>query len=123
LGTSNNLKGGIGIRNGFFSFAVLLVVAGLFIGGAQSQAEGLFPSPWDKLAHIAFFLALTILTDLGLVLPVWQLAALVLTVSVADEIHQLWLPGRTASLLDLLADGAGLGFALIFLKVNGRGRR
>ena len=51
--------------------SVLLMVAGLFVDGAQPVAVGLLTAPWDKLAHATVF-----------------------AVGVADELHQATLPGR-----------------------------
>ena len=46
--------------------AVLLMVVGLFVGGAQPVAVGLFTEPWDKLAHATVFAVLTALLALAL---------------------------------------------------------
>jgi len=41
--------------------AALLLVVGLFVGGAQPVAVGLFAPPWDKLAHAGVFGVLAVL--------------------------------------------------------------
>ena len=107
--------------------AVLLMVVGLFVGGAQPFAVGLFTEPWDKLAHATVFAVLTALLAVALQgRPPqpgarWALrpgAALVVAallagaVGVADELHQATLPGRVAGLDDLLADAVGIGLGL-----------
>ena len=46
--------------------AVLLMVVGLFVGGAQPVAVGLFTEPWNKLAHATVFAVLTALLALAL---------------------------------------------------------
>ena len=46
--------------------AVLLMVVGLFVGGSQPVAVGLFTEPWDKLAHATVFAVLTALLALAL---------------------------------------------------------
>ena len=99
------------------SIAVVLVVLmliALFVGGAQPLAVGLVPVPWDKLAHAAFFFVLTALLIRYLSLPVVFGITLVLLVGVADEVHQIFLPGRMAGWDDWLADlvGAGLGWVI-----------
>ena len=108
--------------------AVLLMVVGLFVGGAQPVAVGLFTEPWDKLAHATVFAVLTALLALALQGKPpqpgarWALrpgAALALAavlagaVGVADELHQATLPGRVAGLDDLLADAVGVCVGLL----------
>ena len=107
--------------------AVLLMVVGLFVGGAQPAAVGLFAEPWDKLAHATVFAVLTALLALALqgrppqpgarwaLRPVAALVVAALlagAVGVADELHQATLPGRVAGLDDLLADAVGIGLGL-----------
>ena len=107
--------------------AVLLMVVGLFVGGAQPVAVGLFTEPWDKLAHATVFTVLTALLAVALqgrppqpgacwaLRPGAALAVAALlagAVGVADELHQTTLPGRVAGLDDLLADAVGIGLGL-----------
>jgi VanZ family protein len=98
------------------------MVAALFIGGAQPTAVGLVPAPWDKLVHGLFFCVLVILLRLCLTLPLWWLAALAVVVGAADELHQLFLPGRSAGFDDWLADLAGAGLAVVMIRLVGRYR-
>ena len=37
-----------------------------------------------------------------------------ITVGILDEIHQIWVPGRDASITDVLIDAIGIGLALLF---------
>ena len=106
--------------------AALVLVVGLFIGGAQPFAVGLFTAPWDKVAHAAVFGVLAVLlalalrgahvlhgrTALGLRHTLLLAALLAAMVAGADEIHQIWLPGRMAGWDDWLADVAGVALAL-----------
>jgi VanZ family protein len=94
----------------------LTFVAGMFVGGAQPEAVGLVPAPWDKLAHLVSFGLLTALVELALRPPAWLLVALPLAVSAADEVHQAFLPGRFASLEDWLAGALGVGIACLLLR-------
>ena len=104
-----------------FASAVLLMVVGLFVGGSQLVAVGLFTEPWDKLAHATVFAVLTTLLALALqgrapdarcaLRPGAALAVAAIlagAVGVADELHQATLPGRVAGLDDLLADAVGI---------------
>lgn len=93
---------------------VMLLV--LFIGGAQPQAVGLIPAPWDKLAHATFFFIFALLLSRFVALPLALVIALSLLVGVADEIHQSFLPGRVAGWDDWLADVVGTGFGLVWCK-------
>ncbi len=97
------------------TMAVLMLVA-LFVGGAQPQAAGLIPEPWDKLAHAAFFFVFTLLLGRFVGLSVALVIVLALLVGAADEIHQAFLPGRVAGWDDWLADVAGAGLGLIWFK-------
>ena len=105
--------------------AVLLMVVGLFVGGAQPVAVGLFTEPWDKLAHATVFAVLTALLALALhgraPGACWALrpgaalavaAVLAGAVGMADEFHQATLPGRVAGLDDWLADAVGICLGL-----------
>ena len=108
--------------------AVLVMVAGLFVGGAQPVAVGLLSEPWDKLAHATVFAVLTTLLALALQAKPpqpgarWALrpgaalavaAVLAGAVGVADELHQATLPGRVAGLDDWLADAVGVCVGLL----------
>jgi VanZ family protein len=96
--------------------ACLIFVVGLFVGGAQPVAVGLFPVPWDKLAHVVAFGALATMVELALRPRWWIFFALPLAVSAADEIHQAFLPGRSAGLDDWLAGAVGVGLAWWLLR-------
>lgn len=97
-----------------------LMLAALFIGGAQPQAVGLIPAPWDKLVHIGYFFVLAFLMARFIPLSVMWAAAFCLLVAVADETHQMFLPGRLASWEDGLADVIGVGLGLGAVKMLGR---
>jgi VanZ family protein len=92
------------------------MLAALFIGGAQPIAVGLFPAPWDKLAHAAFFSIFAFLLARFVGLPITLVIMLALLVGAADEIHQIFLPGREAGLDDWLADAVGACLGLILVK-------
>jgi VanZ family protein len=69
----------------------------------------------DKLIHAAVWCLLGVLLALVAARPSWRGAAVAVGVAVAfgavDELHQATVPGRDASLLDLVADlvGASIG--------------
>jgi len=93
----------------------------LYVGGAQPVAVGLFPAPWDKLAHLLTFAVIGGAAGLAGGMRGWRMAvcclAGALLIGGMDELHQTFLPGRSASWADLAADAAGglLGAAVLAL--------
>lgn len=105
------------------AFATL--VLGLFLGGRTHIAVGFVPQPWDKLLHAAVFATVVILMAAshprwGWHVPphhvrhrqshrMWLLLCMLAasTLGTADELHQLFLPGRSADLDDWAADTVG----------------
>ena len=80
---------------------------------------------WDKLAHVAIFGLLALLTlrathggmrPLAL-LPAAAAFLLVLGWGALDEVHQSFVPGRDVSGLDVAADGLGAALALLIWAV------
>lgn len=95
---------------------LLVLLAALFIGGHQPASGKLFPAPWDKLAHFTFYSLLTIFA--GIAFPRIRLpliGLIIIMVGGADEIHQMFVPGRHPGLDDLAADVIGCFPALYFL--------
>lgn len=92
-----------------FRFASLagatIIITSLFWLGAKPVAIGLFPPPLDKIAHFSTFglIAAMLWFSLFRGRP-WLVIALVSLVGAADEIHQIFLPGRSAGLDDWTAD-------------------
>jgi hypothetical protein len=107
-------------RNRFLRTAAgllgIVFVIGLFVGGAQPVAVGLIPAPWDKLAHLAAFGGLAVLLELALRPLSWLFFTMPLAVSAADEVHQAFLPGRSASVEDWLAGAVGVAIAWWLLR-------
>jgi len=99
------------VRSPFWLVVGMLGVTALFVFGAQPFAVGLVPSPYDKLAHALLFGCIFLVLDSALALPLWLALLIPLLVSGADEIHQLFLPGRQPSLADWLAGVCGVALA------------
>jgi len=105
-------------RLAYLLAAVTLVVV-LFWGGSQAFAVGLFPAPYDKLAHSVYFATLAVLLWFGtggrwpvlLVLVVSAIGGL-------DEIHQSTLPGRVADIYDFLTDTVAAALVITLLEKN-----
>ena len=80
----------------------------LFVGGKAPAAGHLFPSPWDKLAHLTVYGLLTL--NAYIAFPKKGLAfCIILTLGIGalDEVHQVFLPFRHAGLDDWAADLCG----------------
>ena len=98
----------------------IVLPLGLLVGGAQPVAVGLVPPPWDKLAHAGVFAVLAAAIGYASGLRGLPMALLALggagAVGLADEWHQMFLPGRSAGWDDLAADcvGAMLGTAAVW---------
>lgn len=105
------------------SLVLAVMLVSLFVGGAQHFAVGLVPAPWDKLAHAAFFLVFAFVMLRYMQLPIVWVIALAMLVGVTDEIHQLFLPGRTAGWDDCLADVVGAVLAVMLFRSKSKERR
>ena len=99
--------------------SVIILAAGLYLLGAQPLAVGLFPAPWDRLAHATTFAVVGSATGLASGTRGWRMVvccvAGAVVVGAVDELHQTFLPGRSASWADFGADLAGglIGAALL----------
>jgi VanZ family protein len=111
-----------------------------FIFAASSVPGSQIPAAiWDKLAHLLVYAALGAFYMLPLsggriagVTGTTAGAAIVLSFlyGLSDEVHQMFTPGRSPDILDVVADtaGAALGVAAVALlavagRVLGRGSR
>lgn len=104
----------------FIALALLpLIVAALFVLGSLPFVAVFFPVPYDKLAHLLLFAILSVLFGAASgLLPLPRagvlLAALcsALAVGAADELHQAFVPGRSAGWDDFAFDFAGTLYGL-----------
>ena len=77
----------------------------LYYLGSKPFAVGLIPPPWDKLAHFVLFSMLTLLMWIGTGGKRYlSIVAIVTALGLIDEVHQAFLPGRSADPEDLLTD-------------------
>jgi len=89
-------------------FAMLALILMIFVGGSQPGAGSLFPPPWDKAVHFVTFGFMLALASIGFPnTRLVHLLVMVVIIGVADEVHQIYLPGRVAGLDDLVSDFAG----------------
>ncbi|AFZ66416.1 VanZ family protein [Deinococcus peraridilitoris] len=84
----------------------LVHMAVIFVFSAQSGEGVGIPAPWDKLAHALEYALLGFLLAraTGSWRAAWVIAALY---GASDEIHQAFVPMRSAGLDDWLADLSG----------------
>ncbi|MEN3112386.1 VanZ family protein [Uliginosibacterium paludis] len=92
--------------------AASVLVLALFVLGSKPVAEGLFSAPWDKLAHLLYFALFAGLLHVGLGRTRRSALVGAVLLGMADEINQIWLPGRSASVGDFLADALGAALVL-----------
>ena len=105
-------------RSFYWLCAVTMMVM-LFWGGSQPFAAGLFPVPYDKIAHSLYFGVLSLLFWLGTGgrWPVLLFVA-VSAIGGLDELHQATLPGRVADIYDFLIDATAAGLVILVLEWN-----
>lgn len=99
-------------------------MAGIFYLSHQSTPLGGPSSPWEPvMAHLGLYAVLAVLLIWpgagalgGLKMPWFGVLAVVFALTLlygaTDELHQAWIPGRTASISDLAIDAAGAASGL-----------
>jgi len=87
---------------------ILSVIFASFLFLKQSGHSALSFQHADKLAHFLIFFSLTLLLDLSFKLSVTKSLLILSTYGVTIEILQSFLPYRSASLGDILADIFGV---------------
>lgn len=87
--------------------------------GAESFLD--FTPPWDKLYHAGNFgvLAALLYPATG---RAWLAVLIASLYGVSDEVHQAFVPGRSADALDWLADTVGALAAVTLLQLRQRRR-
>ena len=94
-------------------FVVIAIFFLLFGFGSTPASANLVAPPLDKLVHVGVFATLAI--GLRLCMPtlsVALIAGLALSIGLADEVHQYFVPNRQPALDDFLADVLGVFCAL-----------
>lgn len=93
----------------------------IFFLSSQSGDFNLPGHRFDKIAHLfefsllGFFLSFGYFKTLTLPSGAKSILALItgLTLGLLDELHQLFVPGRTSALWDVAADGAGVAIGIL----------
>lgn len=115
-----------GLQRGARVLAVVLAVglpALLLVGGSHPAAAQAIAVPWDKLVHIGVYALLSCAIGFasgrhGFTGMAIGFAGAML-VGLADEGHQMFLPGRAADVDDLIANavGAALGTSVLAVRI------
>src|SRR5262249_36774903 len=99
-----------------------LVFAVSSLHGSSFPKSVLFD--YDKLLHGAEYAAGGLLAALAPGAPTWQLAflaaALVALYGASDELHQLFVPGRSCDVRDWIADAAGGTLGAVLWRIRTR---
>ena len=103
----------------FYLLGAATLAVALFWGGGQPFAVGLFPVPYDKLAHSVYFATLAVLLWFGTG-GRWPVLVFLVVSAIGglDELHQSTLPGRVADFYDYLIDTVAAGLAITLLEMN-----
>ena len=107
----------IRLPRSFYLLGAVTLVVVLFWGGSQPFAVGLFPVPYDKVAHSLYFGVLSMMLWFGTGgrWPVLLVVA-VSAIGGLDELHQGTLPGRVADFSDFLFDAVAAGLTIAALE-------
>jgi len=96
--------------------AFAATLAQIFLLAQPDVVGRLHSIAWDKLLHAAAFgtLAALLWTAVGFEAPLASWLAIAV-IGALDEANQLYVPGRTPDLLDVVADALGAAVATIAL--------
>ncbi len=116
-----------------FGILSLAYVSAIFVLASSPVVRMVAPFNFYSLLHVPLYGILTVLLAFSLIpmkkLPSspasltlrFLMAGLVaLGVGIADEIHQAFVPGRDASVMDVFLDGIGILLVLLFVKYKNR---
>lgn len=98
---------------------LLMLVISLFWLGEKPEWVGLFliNPPADKFVHLIVFGFITALLWFSVLHPQpWAIFAITAMAGAADELHQYYIPSRTSSFADFVADLIGIMLTIAFLR-------
>ncbi|GHB57084.1 teicoplanin resistance protein VanZ [Psychrosphaera saromensis] len=95
---------------------VLSVIFASFLFLKQGGHSGITFEHADKIAHFLIFFSLTLLLDLSFKLSVNKILLILSAYGVTIEVLQSFLPYRSASLGDILADILGVVVYIFLLR-------
>ena len=114
---------GTWIRSGCIA-AAFFMAAMVFLAADKAGQIPLLPELNDKFVHFCYYGTMAALLGHGLGRRwLWIPLATVPIVGALDEWHQLYVPGRDASVYDWVADGVGtLAFLYVYWRVARRAK-
>ncbi len=111
----------------FFSILSMAYVAGIFLLASSSLSQGLSKFNPYSLLHIPLYGILTFFLIFSFIplkinpinqinqrKPLFLSGGIASIVAIADEIYQVYVPGREASVTDVLLDFIGITLVLFF---------
>lgn len=115
-------SGADGLESGSLSYAIAIWVSDVFDAiGVELSAEELH-LPIRKLAHMSEY-ALLFITSMWALLGIKKrylfAACISVMFAISDEIHQLFVPGRAGSAVDVLIDSVGVGIGMLVYRIFG----
>jgi VanZ family protein len=106
-----------------FVWLPVVAWAGLIFALSSIPDLGTGLGGWDlvlrKAAHVAEYAILGALLTRAVVSP-WAAFALGTLYALTDELHQHFVPGRQASVLDVLIDAAGVAVGAVAVRLAAR---
>ena len=98
-----------------FFFIFLIAIEYLALTPAQIK---LIENSWDKANHFIAFAALYVTLHFGFFrLNLGAKVAILLAYGIQIEIMQSFVPNRYFSLLDIVADGIGIGCGIVAIRI------
>jgi VanZ family protein len=91
------------------ALGAVAIMVGLAWFNSLPMAVGLVSAPWDRLAHFFIFFGIAGILSIALGRRrLWLVVGLAVGYALFDEVRQMWLPGRDASLGDFAFDMLGV---------------
>lgn len=99
----------------FTSIVVFLALAWMCLGGETLLAA---PTPFASfLVHLILFFFLGSVSYIGWAEAATRVAIVMFVLAIAFEFAQLFIPGRTFSMMDLVGNLIGVGLAWVFFRL------
>jgi len=99
-------------------FSAIIVIE--YLATTTSTTLPYVENVWDKAKHASAFFVLFVLAGTGFKARSRTLILLLMFYGIHIEVVQYFIPDREFSLLDIVADSAGLAFGWIFMQIAKR---
>ena len=98
----------------------IFLAAALYVCLGFVDMQPRIPVPWDKLAHVMFAGSIVALMVWSVRIPVGVAVLCTVALGAIDEISQMFMPGRSPDMRDLLADTTGAFLCLAVMALHER---